>query len=210
MKDSSVKPYLSHRDIEVRASGGLSPVTVRIIPSTTDGQRPCAEIIVFNGALNSCYSYYGDPADIEPTLRRGWLPRGCQVCGGGCPGYLTGETWRAAIDRKTAEPNWLKEEPSDGTDTSRPLPPPSFIVCAAMRNAQGSILCSPRHFDPIARAQIARDSEQSSWKTAQQGFVDQFGSFLTREQALTIARTQDQIRRRCGGDEERLYSENLY
>lgn len=43
-----------------------------------------------------------------------------------------------------------------------------------------------------------------------EGFIDQFGNFLTREEAHVIAVKQNQIIRRCGGDESRLYSENLY
>lgn len=48
------------------------------------------------------------------------------------------------------------------------------------------------------------------WRGSEQGFVDQFGTFLTREEALPIARAAGQIRFRCGGDEIRLYSDNLY
>jgi hypothetical protein len=45
---------------------------------------------------------------------------------------------------------------------------------------------------------------------AEQGFVDQHGVFLTREEAMEIARAAGQIVRRCGGDSIRLFSENLY
>ena len=44
----------------------------------------------------------------------------------------------------------------------------------------------------------------------EQGFVDQRGEFLTREEAHSIALAEDQIRRRCGDDERTLFSENLY
>tara|TARA_R110000765_G_scaffold67960_1_gene131423 strand:+ start:384 stop:605 length:222 start_codon:yes stop_codon:yes gene_type:complete len=43
-----------------------------------------------------------------------------------------------------------------------------------------------------------------------QGFIDQFGQFLTREEAHVIAKKNGQIVKRCGGDEKTLYSENLY
>jgi hypothetical protein len=48
------------------------------------------------------------------------------------------------------------------------------------------------------------------WGDAQQGFVDQFGAFHSRESALNIATKAGQIFRRCGGDEKQLFSENLY
>jgi hypothetical protein len=61
------------------------------------------------------------------------------------------------------------------------------------------------------RAQIAHiEGAPSRWKSAAQGFIDNRGNFLTREEALVIAREAGQIRRRCGGDEHALYSENLY
>lgn len=82
------------------------------------------------------------------------------------------------------------------------------IVCAAIRKS-GHIICGARHFDPIMRAAIYLLPDQSAtgWE---QGFIDQFGEYLTREQALEIAKHDGQIIRRCGGDEKRLYSENLY
>lgn len=53
--------------------------------------------------------------------------------------------------------------------------PQRRIVCAAMRNAWNSVICSPRHWDMTARRLAA-----------------------------------GQIIRRVGGDEGRLFSENLY
>lgn len=43
-----------------------------------------------------------------------------------------------------------------------------------------------------------------------QGFIDQFGDWLCREDAWVVAVNQNQVRRRVGGDEGHLYSENLY
>lgn len=60
------------------------------------------------------------------------------------------------------------------------------------------------------RAQIEAAEGKDSWKGAAQGFIDQFGDFLDREEACVVAKAQKQRRRRCGGDEETLYSENLY
>lgn len=84
-----------------------------------------------------------------------------------------------------------------------------WIVCAALR-VNGRIICGPRHFDPVMRMQIANDTEAPLWRHAEQGFVDQWGNFLTRKEALEIALRNGQRRRRCGGDDDQLYSENLY
>lgn len=83
------------------------------------------------------------------------------------------------------------------------------IVCAAMMNSDKRVICSPRHFDSVAHAAIS-DSRRTGWKTAIQGFVDNRGNFLTREEAWPIAVAAGQIIRRVGGDEGCLYSENLY
>jgi len=83
------------------------------------------------------------------------------------------------------------------------------IICAAIkRNFDNAIICGPRHFDSIMIEQIRRTKE--SWVTAEQGFVDQFGKFISREDAWIIAEAQNQIVRRVGGDEGKLFSENLY
>ena len=88
----------------------------------------------------------------------------------------------------------------------------TWVVCAALRRDNGEIVCGPRHFDPTMRAAIGRIcvEDQQAWRFAEQGFVDQRGNFLTREEAWPIALANGQIRRRCGGDDGKLFSENLY
>ena len=83
------------------------------------------------------------------------------------------------------------------------------IVCAALRRADGAILCGPRHFDNIMRVQ-ARLTGIDTWVGAKQGFVDQFGVFMGRVEAREVAGIAGQIIRRCGGDCKELCSENLY
>jgi hypothetical protein len=88
-----------------------------------------------------------------------------------------------------------------------------WIVCAANRLRfpdHDEIICAPRHFDPIMRAQMAASGNKAAWRTSEQGFVDQRGNFYTREEALKIALANGQRRKRCGGDATRLFSENLY
>lgn len=85
------------------------------------------------------------------------------------------------------------------------------IVCAACRDVVGQVVCGPRHFDAVMRQQVDRMMSYSEpW---QQGFVDQWGRFLTREEAWKVAVAANQIIKRVGGDDAsggRLYSENLY
>lgn len=86
---------------------------------------------------------------------------------------------------------------------------PPRIVCAAIHLVGGLVIPSARHFDMTMRlviASIGAGTPQGS----RQGFIDQHGQFYTREEAWPIALANDQIRRRVGGDEGRLYSENLY
>jgi len=82
-----------------------------------------------------------------------------------------------------------------------------MVVCAAVRDEGGNVICSPRHFDALMH-------ETMSCKTLsgrlEQGFVDQKGEFMSREEALIVALAANQIVRRCGGDEDKLFSENLY
>lgn len=86
-----------------------------------------------------------------------------------------------------------------------------FVVCAALRNKKGQIICGPRHFDSIMCGQIK--ATRLKWNKAEQGFVDQFGKFLNRMEAWYVAYPNGQIVRRCGNDGPKgigLFSENLY
>jgi len=87
------------------------------------------------------------------------------------------------------------------------------VVCAANRH-MGSIVTGARHFDPIMREQIdARvhgGDDPAWWRGSEQGFIDQWGTFMTREEALAVALAAGQRIYRCGGDETKLFSENLY
>ncbi len=84
-----------------------------------------------------------------------------------------------------------------------------YIVCSAIRHPDGDIICGPRHFDTIMVNQIKNGSGKK-WVQSDQGFVNQYGKFLTREEAWVIADRNNQIVSRCGGDEGKLFSENLY
>jgi hypothetical protein len=87
--------------------------------------------------------------------------------------------------------------------------PDPWIVCAANRRKEcGRIICGARHWDAVMRSQLKEgETAHDGWD---QGFLTQLGEWLTREEALEIAKKNGQRRLRCGGDERRLYSENLY
>jgi hypothetical protein len=88
-------------------------------------------------------------------------------------------------------------------DTTRP------VVCAALRQGY-RIICGPRHFDPVMRQQILASEGTGFWRGSEQGFVNTWGEFLTREEALIVALVNEQRVKRCGGDDDKLFSENLY
>ncbi len=88
---------------------------------------------------------------------------------------------------------------------------PRLVVCAAMLMKDGSIVTGIRHFSNEMRAvmRLAYGAEGYHLKVADQGFVDQKGVFLTREEAWVVAEAAGQIRRVTGAKGE-LYSEDLY
>jgi len=87
------------------------------------------------------------------------------------------------------------------------------VVCAACRY-DGVIVVGIRHLDTLMRQTIKamypdEDGGAICRKfSREQGFVDQFGNFLTRKEALKIATEKDQIYRVTNDNE--LFSENLY
>ena len=84
------------------------------------------------------------------------------------------------------------------------------IVCAAIRcKHTGLVICGVRHFDNIMCRQIEMIADQVSDKF-DQGFVDKFGNYHTRESAWCVAVNANQIIRQVGSQSAELYSENLY
>lgn len=113
--------------------------------------------------------------------------------------------------------------------------PPQRVVCAAMLMNDGHIVTGIRHFSPDMRETMRRlyprfwllrilgFKSKYHLKVKRQGFVDQYGKFLDREHAWRIADASGQILLlpRCYGeakclrpanvgDQEELFSENLY
>jgi len=92
------------------------------------------------------------------------------------------------------------------------------IVCAANYNKEHDIIvCGVRHFDMIMHGQIHYvnavhypKAQGSEWK---QGFVNQFGEFRDRKQALIIAREAGQLDNKVKSgnpNSDELFSEDLY
>lgn len=84
------------------------------------------------------------------------------------------------------------------------------VVCAANRNSSGLIVCGARHWDEVMCSVVdALGISDLDWE---QGFIDQYGTFLTRRQAALIAVDNDQLKGQyktipVDGD---LFSEHLY
>ena len=88
--------------------------------------------------------------------------------------------------------------------------PQQIVVCAANKLPSGVILCGARHWDKIMRAQCDAIGEKGGRE--KQGFIDQFGEFLTREEAMEIVKENGQPfnMERNGSGDVVLFSEGLY
>ena len=85
------------------------------------------------------------------------------------------------------------------------------VVSAALAY-KNLLILGPRHFDATMHKQIdqSRCAGLVAGRSWEEGFVDQYGVFMTREEAWIVAEAAGQIIRRVGGDGIKLYSENLY
>lgn len=86
------------------------------------------------------------------------------------------------------------------------------VVCAAIK-AKNQIVTSARHFDLLMHDQLRRlpVEQRERLKHAEQGFIDQWGKFMSREESFEVATAAGQIRQKSGGaDSKELYSEDLY
>ena len=85
------------------------------------------------------------------------------------------------------------------------------IICAACRH-EDIIIVGPRHWDNTMHrtAKLMKVDDKLHFE---QGFIDQFGNFYNRGEAMIIAKAAGQeidIDRGCGRDNTTLYSEGLY
>lgn len=92
------------------------------------------------------------------------------------------------------------------------------IVCAAICGKNGFILLSVRHYDVGVHEFIKRYKEEDNFKSRSgnnQGFVDNFGTYHTRESAFKIALVAGQLEKmepRLNHllEHKQLFSEMLY
>ena len=85
------------------------------------------------------------------------------------------------------------------------------VVCAAAKTLAGQIVPSARHGDTLMHSLIT--ALGANFSRCTQGFIDQYGVFMSRQEAWKVAEAAWQIRKRVEGDATvggTLYSENLY
>lgn len=100
------------------------------------------------------------------------------------------------------------------TDSQKDL---QRVVCAANKLPGEILLIGARHWDQhmVRQLKILKSAGYEFYVgSEEQGFIDQFDNFLTREEAWKIAKRQNQIIRICSDPIETengmLFSENLY
>ena len=88
--------------------------------------------------------------------------------------------------------------------------PQQFVVCAAIKY-DDLIIPSARHHDKVMNKVILAIGNLNH-RDSEQGFINQFGEFLTREEAMIVAKEAGQKinKRGCGGSDKTLFSEGLY
>ena len=89
---------------------------------------------------------------------------------------------------------------------------PRRIVCAANKAPDGKLIIGIRHCDALMVAALWHTSF-INWEGFTQGFVDNKGEFLTREEAWEVAVAANQLiplSENPSRVEGTLYSEDLY
>lgn len=99
------------------------------------------------------------------------------------------------------------------TFTYKDSPRTRVVVCAANRYGD-LIIPSARHHDKVMNDLIIAlwDAGKLDKKDHEQGFIDQFGGFMTREEALIVVKQSGKTFdvTRNGGNGSDLYSEGIY
>jgi hypothetical protein len=86
------------------------------------------------------------------------------------------------------------------------------VVCAANRYPDGRIVLGIRHFDAFMHERLRTTTLSYPKGCEEQGFVDQFGIFMNRREALHVAAAANQVntRRPKTTPMDILFSEDLY
>ena len=97
------------------------------------------------------------------------------------------------------------------------LEPKRRVVCAALRAVDGALLLGIRHYSIDMHRQMEQHKNGKKFRDCldeNQGFVDQFGVYMSRVEAYQVAEAAGQLRYPtvCGEGQSgpRLYSEGLY
>ena len=85
-----------------------------------------------------------------------------------------------------------------------------LLICSWV-NSEELVIPAVRHYSPDMH-QILRAFQtlEASIKEKQQGFITNFGRFVNREEALAIAKENNQVKHSIGYEPDELYSEMLY
>jgi len=85
------------------------------------------------------------------------------------------------------------------------------VVCAAVKMTDGVVFVGVRHFCPTMRMMIKLAGyDKEKLAGSEQGFIDNFHNFLTRQEAFIIAERQGQYMPYEPFTPGTLYSEDLY
>ena len=84
------------------------------------------------------------------------------------------------------------------------------VVCAAIRQSD-AVICAPRHnhCNLILSTLIRNNGASVSADGWEQGFVDQYNTFMNRKEALQVASACNQLIRKTH-PADRLFSEDIY
>ena len=86
----------------------------------------------------------------------------------------------------------------------------NVIYCCSSKQSTYITILGARHYDSWMISQIMDLKLRQNITELQQGFIDQFGNFLSRKEALQIAIRQHQIIRPAACTDTELFSEALY
>ena len=83
------------------------------------------------------------------------------------------------------------------------------IVCAAVKTNSGVVVCGVRHYDMVMHRVLAEMKFGQANPPPEQGFIDNRGEFLNRQEALKIADAAGQILNKTHPYDQ-LFSEDIY
>lgn len=189
--------------------------TDRRIAGTDDGEK-CDHIIGQHGSLYD-YNFIYASSGTKPEGAEDLFDF-CLLCGADLRKNAVRHNDQRSQAGQEPATSPLQEGHAAGPATNLPEQPKHRrVVCAAIRATDGDVLLGIRHYSEDMHRQIdaRRDGEKFAHRHDEdQGFVDQHGVFMSREEAWEVADLKGQIRDydACGNglNGPKLYSEGLY